>query len=304
MSDAQSSQQRTFVRAGEIQHSLEAIEALALGRSARLSEGVHLEGSINGLVSALLGTYLSRRDRIDLHEGEGAWAPYVKQALDDFDESVRVYEAALYCSIVYLLASSELDAQEDGARTAAGNGGGAQGADAFLSRSKATFASLVKFFEPELWSVCDMDAPVLDNGEGAPGDPYGILESGYDVQPYPASVRMLHFYDKLTFSPLVGERLARRNLIDGAGRYDEMMEILASCFAENRSSSTIQAYSPTKLLSYIEGIGDAVTRMVDAYLNAQGLAPLCDDQEFAQVMAAIENAKRVAWLASRRAGRA
>ena len=102
----------------------------------------------------------------------------------------------------------------------------------------------------------------------------------------------------------MGERLARRNLLDGTGRYDEMMEILASCFAENRSSATIQAYSPTKLLSYIEGIGDAVARMVDTYLNAQGLTPLCDDQGYAQVMAAIENAKRVAWLASRRAGRA
>ena len=238
-----------------VRRSVEALEALALGRSAKLPDLIDREGGIDGLVRALVAFYRPRRDEIDRHEGSALWAPHVQDALEEFDESVRVYEAALYCAIVCLLENPSWN-----------DAGGS-----------CTAASLVKLFEPELSGVDDTDGVDWD-------------ERGLEVAvAVPGATCMFSFYDTLS---LCASDLAVR---DESGRFAECFELLSSYYELDHVAGPFEIHRSVEPCDFLDAMPDEVARMVDAYLFDRGLSPLGSDEGFAEVSAAIENAKRTVW---------
>ena len=238
-------------RLGDMKRSLAALEALALGRSVRLADAIAREGGTQQLVYALLVPYRARRDRAE----EFGLTPR------EMDTAARVYDAALYCSIAYVLEFPEW------------SGTGPEDA------SKATFASLLNFFKPELFTVTEGDVPPLDDDGGRPGA--GALPL--------AGSRLFSYYDKL----VLGAPGAVLEADDE--RYREKLQLLSRCYVNDRGTAMFAAHSPAAPSSALEALPDEVESMVDAYLCGRGLAPAADPGRHLEAMAAVEHAKRAVW---------
>ena len=266
--------------AEETKRALDALAALASGRSTRLIDCVHREQGVTNLTKSLMAYYLPARDSIERHGGSVAWAPAVRQVIAEFDESVNVYEALLYCSLVCVIS--------------------AYGDDARDGLPKATFASLVEFVKHSMWSVGDMEL------SGASEDgPHDANEDGGGspapaISPVPASARAFSCYDKLRFMSIYDSSWNEEEL-----HYEEKMDFLGDYFERENGESVFITYTPKRLRSYLDDFSNAIESMVDAYLYDCGLSPACDVDAYSQVMSAIENAKRKSWAVQRDlAGRA
>ena len=258
-------------RMRETRRSLDALDALAMGRSTRLADCVDREGGIYGLADALLAFYTAKRADIDLHEGDEQWAPYVRRALMEFDESVSMYRATLYCAIKCALVAPEWCSFGSG------------------DSSKATFASLLNLFKPTVLGL-SADEDVLywdENGE----------EAG--TEPAPAESHQSCYVDNIEF---VAEL---RDVWQTDLDFEEAMTLVLDYFVkDDRSTTFINMYSPCRSVQFLELLPYEVEEMADAYLCDRGFAPAADDEAYEQVMAAIENAKRAVWAATSAAGRA
>ena len=118
----------------ELNNILRSIEDLALGRNHRLTEamarhrdeltvGDYDGDSCQALVEALMLPMYDRRERLAYDTDPYVSTDINRMALDEFDNTIMICEAALYCSITALLTDAH----------------------------QATFSDLIDFFRPEVY---------------------------------------------------------------------------------------------------------------------------------------------------------